>query len=154
MRTGSAVLACVVFFITGCDCMHSMQFQVDPGSGYTQEQAAQEARQVLHATATEFNLQESNGPFWAKGAFCLFSEPTNNRTSPLRALWYGARFVDTRVVIDGGMWNPGCDRERRRAFERVQTALGSRLTNTFATRVRGIEKYSDRIPVERLEKKP
>ncbi len=154
MRTALAVVVCGLFFVSGCDCMHSLQFQVNPAPGNTREQTAQETRQVLHATATEFDLKESNGPFWVKGAFCLFSEPTNSQTSPLRALWYGARFVDNSVVIDGRMWNPGCVRERRRAFERVQTALGSRLTNAFGTRVTGLEKYSDRIPVERLEKKP
>jgi hypothetical protein len=131
-----------------------MQFKVGPASGYTREQTAQETRAVLHATATEYKLEEKNGPFWVKGSFCLFAEPTNSEVRSIRALWFGARFVDDSVVIDGGMWNPGCVRERNRTFERVQMALGSRLTNTFGNRVTGIEKYTDRIPVEWVKKQP
>lgn len=132
--------------------MHSMQFKVGPAPGYSREQTAQQARQVLGSTATQFGMAESDGPFWIKGAFCLFSEPTNHQTSRLRALWYGARFVDNSVVIDGRMWNPGCDRERRRVFERVEMALGTGLTNTFGSRVASIEKPNERIPMERIEK--
>ncbi len=153
MRTALATLVCGLLLVSGCDCMHTMQFKVDPAPAYEHEQTAQETHEVLRATASEFGLEESNRPFWVKGAFCLFSERTNNQTSPLRALWYGARLVDNSVVVDGGMWNPGCVRERRRVFERVQMALGARLTNTFATRVRATEKHNDRIPVERLENK-
>ena len=144
---------CGLLLVSGCDCMHSMQFKVSPAAAYTREQTAQQTRQVLDSTAIEFGLNESNGPFYVKGAFCLYVEPANAETTPLRTLWLGARFVDDSVVIDGRMWSPGCARERRRLFERVESVLGNRLTNAFGTRVMGIEKCEDQIPTQTVEKK-
>jgi hypothetical protein len=84
----------------------------------------------------------------------MFLEPTNSATPPWRTLWYGARTVDDLIVVDAGLWNPGCVRQRRRFFLRTQALLGTRLTNAFGQRVVSIEKYADRIPTESIEKKP
>lgn len=143
---------CGLLLVSGCDCMHSMQFRVSPATA-TGEQTAQQTRQVLDSTATEFGLNQSNGPFHVKGAFCLYVESANAQVTPIRTLWFGARFVDDSVVIDGRMWNPGCARDRRRLFERVESVLGTRLTNAFGTRVIEIKKHEDQIPTQAIEKK-
>jgi hypothetical protein len=133
--------------------MHSMQFRVSPGTADTHEQTAQQTRQVLDSTATEFGLSQKDGPFYVKGAFCLYVESPNAQATPVRTLWLGARFVDDSVVIDGRMWNPGCGRGRGRLFERVESDLGTRLTNAFGIRVIEIKKYQDQIPTQVVEKK-
>lgn len=81
----------------------------------------------------------------------MYVEPASAQVTPIRTLWFGARFVDESIVIDGGMWDPGCDRERRRFFERVESFLGTGLTNAFGSRVIGIEKYENRIPSQTEE---
>src|SRR5690349_8961098 len=105
MRVSFSKLICGLFLVSGCDCMHSMQFKVSPGAAYTREQIVEQTRQVLDSTATEFGLNKSDRPLLVKGAFCSYVESTNAQVTPIRMLWFGARVVDGFIVVDGGMWN-------------------------------------------------
>jgi hypothetical protein len=103
---------------------------------------------VLRATATQLGLEERNWPLRVNGAFCLFSEPTNGLSSGKNALWFGARSAGALIVVDAGLWNPGCKSERRHLFEHADRVLESNLLNAFAQRVVRFEKDDNRIQME------
>ena len=143
------ILVLSSLLLSGCECLHSTQFHICPNTSSKIEEPAVQQRDVmpvLRDAATQLGLEERNWPLRVNGAFCLFSEPTNGLSSGNNALWFGARSAGALIIVDTGLWNPGCKRERRLLFEHADRVLESNLLNAFPQRVIRLEKDDDRIP--------
>jgi len=157
MSFAAAAMAVGLFCLTGCDCLHSTQYHICSATGYYSENPELRAREVLpvlRAAATQLGLEERNWPLQVNGAFCIFSEPTNNLPNAGRALWFGARTSHYLVVVDTSLWNPGCNSERTRLFEQAEKVLESRLQNAFPQCVVRVDDNRVRIPMEPIQRKP
>lgn len=151
-----AVFTAGLFLLTGCDCLHNSQYHICSSTGYYSEEPDQRAREimpVLRAAAAQLGLEERNWPLQVNGAFCIFSEPTNHLPKAARALWFGARTAHYLVVVDAGLWNPGCSSERRRLFEQADKLLQSRLLEAFPQRVVRLDDPYEMIPMWPVERK-
>ncbi len=153
MRLSLAILLWGCLLLSGCDCMHSTQFRISPATGTTTEQEKQETRkvtEVLRSTADVFGFEDHTTNTTIKGAFCCFTESTNNLPFAHWALFYDGRTVGGSIVVDVNLWNPGCARNRRKLFLQVERSLTTGLTKTFGQRVVAIKNYADQIPIEHV----
>ena len=131
MRSFFLILAVL---LTGCDCLHRVQFQItrpSDAAAFGADRAM--LRDVISQSASAEKLQDGTRRSVLPDTIAYYREavPIDNP----RVLVVGAREVDGQLVADVNLWNPGCDGGRKGRYERLVKRLRAALATAFPGRI-------------------
>jgi hypothetical protein len=128
----------------GCDCADRAQFQIAPSASIEgAESDRSRAADVVSTAARAVDLTDQTADTVEPAIVVFYRQPLP-KDNP-RALYVGAHTARGRLVVDTGLWNPGCDSRQRSSFNRLFKELHRGMSQTFGDRLKVVKDPSKMI---------